>query len=274
MTISTAESKTQYTANGVTTDFATGFKFLEDGHVVVYVDDTVKVLNTDYTLTGAEVDSGGMVSFTAAPADQSQVTLTRVVPATQLVDYISGGPFPAETHERALDKLTMLVQGNQEGLSRALTGPSVDPEDANNTLPPSEERPQTFLAFDVDGNPVYIPYADASIPTAIIEDSYTLSAGELSATFTKVDTRNTGFYVIGENTDQGRLGPGIDYSVTTDTQIALTESYPVGTVVLAVQNDPTVQAKAAFVPDAVAGSAAEINAIRDSLVSAGLMASA
>lgn len=59
----------------------------------------------------------------SAPMTGAQIIINRVVPVTQETDYVANDPFPAESHERALDKLTMLVQQAFSYLSRALLRP-------------------------------------------------------------------------------------------------------------------------------------------------------
>ena len=49
-----------------------------------------------------------------------KVVILRGTPITQVVDYVEGDPFPAETHESALDKLTIIATQLQEQLDRSL----------------------------------------------------------------------------------------------------------------------------------------------------------
>jgi len=125
MTVSTTESRIGYNGNGATTVFAFPYRFLTNTDLVVTLvqaDTTqvVQTLNTDYTVTGAGDDAGGTVTMVVPPATGQQLILVRDVPLTQETDYISGDPFPAETHERALDKLTMISQRLESLISRSI----------------------------------------------------------------------------------------------------------------------------------------------------------
>jgi hypothetical protein len=125
MTVSTTESRIGYNGNGATTAFAFPYRFLVSADLVVTLvlaDTTqvVKVLNTDYTVTGAGDDAGGTVTMVVPPATGQQLILVRDVPLTQETDYISGDPFPAESHETALDKLTMISQRLNNLISRSI----------------------------------------------------------------------------------------------------------------------------------------------------------
>jgi len=125
MTVSTTQSRIGYNGNGATTVFAFPYRFLESTDLTVTLvraDTTqvVQTLNTDYTVTGAGDDAGGTVTMVVAPASGQQLVIVRAVPLTQETDYISGDPFPAESHERALDKLTMIAQRLESLISRSI----------------------------------------------------------------------------------------------------------------------------------------------------------
>lgn len=130
MTVSSATNKAQYIGNGVTTVFSVPFYFQQNSDIVVTRTviatgvDTVLALNTDYTLTGAANPSGGSVTLSVAPTSAQRVTVQRIVPYTQLVDYTESSTFPAETHEAALDKCMMATAQLAEALGRALVFPA------------------------------------------------------------------------------------------------------------------------------------------------------
>lgn len=114
MTLSTTINNISYTANGSTAAFAVPFKFFADTHLAVTVDvgagPVAKLLTTDYTVSGAGSEAGGTVTFLVNPAAAAIVKITRVTPITQLIDYIANDHFPAQVHENAIDKLTMICQ--------------------------------------------------------------------------------------------------------------------------------------------------------------------
>lgn len=128
MTVLTTTAKSgPYAGAGTTGPFTVGFRFLDNAHLRVVKTSAAGVestlaLNTDYTVTGAG-GTTGTVTLTAALAVGEKLTIIRNVPATQEADYVAGDAFPAESHETALDKLTMLVQQLVETAGRALTAP-------------------------------------------------------------------------------------------------------------------------------------------------------
>ena len=155
MTVSSEVKRSDFAGNGSTTAFATGFRFLQNSDIKVIqtVDstgvETVQTEITNYTLTGAGLDAGGTVTMLIAPPTGTTLTIKRDVPLTQGTDYIENDNFPAESHEEALDKLTMIVQQIQEELDRSLKLSEAQ-QSSGLTLPvPVTNR---FLQWDVNGD--------------------------------------------------------------------------------------------------------------------------
>lgn len=138
MTVQSAISRADYDGNGVTVDFSVPFRFLDKTHVQVIRSviatgaETELVLDSagadGFTITGAGAANGGEVTVVTAPvgagATQERITILRNVPATQLLDFIANDAFPAESHERGLDQLTMLHGQQGEVLDRAMVLPA------------------------------------------------------------------------------------------------------------------------------------------------------
>lgn len=115
MTVSTEIDSEQYTGNGITTTFPYRFRILQSANMVVTRIDlsdaeTVLILGTDYTITGAGGYSGGNVILSSPLPNGFGLTLVRDLPITQETDLRNQGTFFAEVHEDAFDKLTMLIQ--------------------------------------------------------------------------------------------------------------------------------------------------------------------
>ncbi len=137
MTVSSSQSKVSYAGDGATTVFPVPFAFVLNADIVAVkaaADGTeiAWVENTHYTLAGAGEPSGGTLTVLTAPDDRTPangetLTIRRVVALTQETDYPEGGEFPAQAHERALDKLTHAVQQLDEAQGRALSLPVTSP---------------------------------------------------------------------------------------------------------------------------------------------------
>jgi hypothetical protein len=132
MTITSTQNRVSYAGNGApgvpgTLAFSVPFRFLaiSDLVVLVRVDatgaDTTKTLDTHYSVSGEGAATGGTVTFLIEDGEP-QTGETLIIygnPAmTQLVDYIAGGVFPAESHEEALDRLTLQSTRSRELVER------------------------------------------------------------------------------------------------------------------------------------------------------------
>lgn len=127
MTVQTTVSRADYTGNGSTTVFSVPFYFIDQTHLLVLRTQistgaaTTLTLTTDYTVSGVGVSVGGSITCTVAPTLDQKISILRNIPLTQLTHYVENDPFPAASHETALDKLTMEIQQVNEIAARALT---------------------------------------------------------------------------------------------------------------------------------------------------------
>ena len=139
MTISSETNRIQYSGDDSTTLFSAAIYFLDDSHLKVVLAtaagvETVQTITTHYTVSGSGDLAGGSITMVTPPATGETLTIIRSVPFTQGTDYVENDPFPAETHEQALDKLTMLTQQLDELMDRTLTS-SVSSTIADGELP-------------------------------------------------------------------------------------------------------------------------------------------
>ena len=178
MTVSSSTSSVSYSGNGATTGFSYTFKIFADSDLVVSLKNnttgvsTTQTLTTDYTVSGAGSDSGGNVTFVTAPPSGNTVIIRRVLPYTQETDYTENDPFPAQAHEDALDKLTMLAQQNRD--EDAIKLPEGDVTSGiNNVVPNVVDRANTLLGFDATGNVIVEPFTSSSLTTSITQQSFT-----------------------------------------------------------------------------------------------------
>ncbi|WP_153811289.1 hypothetical protein [Terrimicrobium sacchariphilum] len=126
MSVQSETNRVQYWGNGTTTTaYPVPFYFFEIGDLRVVVTDAegadIKLAEgSDYSVSGAGNESGGAIWTVAAVPPTSRVTIYREVQAVQSTVYEENGEFPAKTHERALDRQTMLSQQNARALGQAL----------------------------------------------------------------------------------------------------------------------------------------------------------
>lgn len=126
MSVQNETNRVQYWGNGSTTaGYPVPFYFFESGDLRVVVtdaagNDAVLEEGGGYSVAGAGNENGGSVLTVSAVPAASRVTIYREVRAVQTTVYEENGEFPARTHERALDRQTMLHQQNARGFDRAL----------------------------------------------------------------------------------------------------------------------------------------------------------
>jgi hypothetical protein len=117
----------RYVADGSTASFPIAFPFLEASHIEVYTrgedGEDILVDPSMYTITGAGIEEGGELTFNTLPVAGTVIAIVRNVPITQLYAYTELDNFPAESHENALAKLTMIDQQQAEILGRAVLVP-------------------------------------------------------------------------------------------------------------------------------------------------------
>ena len=140
MAVSNTINRVQYAGNGVATEFAVSFPFLDDEDLEVTLtdtdgDDATLTLGSDYTVSGAGEDSGTVTYPVSgeALASGEKLTIRRVLALVQDLDLVEGGGFSSDTLEKQLDKLVMMAQQHQEEIDRKVG------------VPVSEDSPENYL---------------------------------------------------------------------------------------------------------------------------------
>lgn len=182
MSVSNDTARVQYTLSSGAQALPVTFYFLDNAHIQALVDRDGEPLtlveNTDYTLTGAGNGAGGTLTTIAGTAADlvagDVVTIRRNITITQLVNYVYNDSFPAETHERALDKLTMICQFLHETLARTLRFPATEPEGYDSVMPDAATRADAVLTFDNDGSPSVITKQQLIDDLSLLDPSVTI----------------------------------------------------------------------------------------------------
>lgn len=124
MTVSAQPPISRSTGNGVTTVFPYTFKIISDGDIEVSIDDVIKTLNVDYTVSGAGLDAGGDVTMTTAPAVGTTVVRRRDMAIVRSTDYQDQGTLPAATLDLDIDSTVLMMQQLDERLGRTFSLPA------------------------------------------------------------------------------------------------------------------------------------------------------
>jgi hypothetical protein len=156
MTVSSTTTKNSYSGDGSTTVFAYGFKIFAAADLKVILrsstgTETVQTLTTHYSVSNVGNTNGGNVTFGSAPASGVTVVIRREAALTQATDYVANDPFPAATHEDALDKLTFLAQQQQEEIDRSIKLSRTNTMTSTEFTVGATDRASKVLAFDSSG---------------------------------------------------------------------------------------------------------------------------
>lgn len=107
MTVQDVDQNVTFIGDGAQTEFTFNFRADSIGWISVGYTDNLQSINLN-----ADQDNtpGGTVVYSIAPPTGQSVNIKRDTPRTQLFDYKRYGAFDSESHEDALDKLTMIIQ--------------------------------------------------------------------------------------------------------------------------------------------------------------------
>jgi hypothetical protein len=213
MTVSSSTNRVSYSGNGTLTTFAYTFKVFDQGDLTVILrsstgTETVQTITTHYTVTGVGDVGGGNVVFVTAPSATETVVILREQDLTQGLDLVPNDPFPAQSLEESLDKLTFMVQQHEEELGRAIKA------SRTNTLTGSEftisaaDRANKVFAFDSSG--------DLSVTQELgtFKGDWAASTAYVERDLVKDTTTNDVFIVNSAHTSSGSL------PLTTNTNSA------------------------------------------------------
>jgi len=156
MSIRTETSRVQYLGNGSTSiAYAIPFYFFNKTDLRVIVTDSDSIdttlsLETDFKVSGEGKVEGGSITTATPWYSTHKITIYREVSATQTTVYEENAEFPAKSHERALDKLTMLVQQIARRVNQAFSLRTSD-----GPTPEAAKVPNSLLGLGADGVPLF-----------------------------------------------------------------------------------------------------------------------
>ena len=233
MTVSSINTKNSYSANGSLTSFTYTFPINTTAELQVIErsangTETIKSLNSHYSITD-NGSQGGQVIFNSAPANGVTVVLLRDTTLTQETDYIANDPFGAETHESALDKLTLQQQELQEELDRSIKLSRTNTMSSTEFTVGSTDRAGKILGFDTNG--------ELSVTTTIGSNKGNWSASTTYSVrdivkdtstnnifMANVSHTSSGTQPLTTNTDSGKWDLLVDAASSTTAQTAAASS--------------------------------------------------
>lgn len=202
MTVSSSINRASYSGNGSLTTFAYSFKVFDQDDLTVILrasngTETVQTIITDYTVTGVGDVGGGNVVFGTAPESGVTVVILREMDLEQGLDLVPNDPFPAQSLENSLDKLTFMVQQHDEQLGRAIKASRTNVLAGSEFVISAADRANKVFSFDGSGD------------LAVTQELGTFQGNWAASTVYKVrdlvkDTStNNIFFVNSEHTSSG-----------------------------------------------------------------------
>ena len=153
MTVSSSTSKVQYNGDGSTAVFPYTFKVFDQDDLTVIIRSTngieiTKTVGTHYTVSGVGGVGGGNVTMLTAPASGEQITILREQALVQGLNLVPNDPFPSQSVEDALDRLTFVVQQHEEELNRAIKASRTNTITSSEFTALAAARANKVLGFD------------------------------------------------------------------------------------------------------------------------------
>jgi hypothetical protein len=234
MTVSSSTSKVQYNGDGSTAVFPYTFKVFDQDDLTVIIRsingvEITKTVGTHYTVSGVGGAGGGNVTMLTAPASGEQLTILREQGLVQELDLVPNDPFPAQSLEDALDKLTFMVQTHSEELDRSIKASKTNSIGSTEFTVLAADRANKVFAFDSAGE------------LSVAQELGTYRAGWSAATAYAErdivkDTSNSNIYIclaahtssgvlpVGSNADVAKWGLIVDAASATASAAAAAAS--------------------------------------------------
>lgn len=114
MPLTTTSNREDYVATSGQTVFAYTFRVDLAADFEVYQNEVLLTLTTDYTVDGLGVAGGGNVTLVVGATSGDTIIILRIVPLTQLSNYVANEGFPSARVESDYEKLTMMAQQQSE----------------------------------------------------------------------------------------------------------------------------------------------------------------
>ena len=161
ITVSNNTPRVSYTvAEGQTqTSFTVNFEFFADADLRVFVDNTLKTITTDYTVSGGDGSTGSITMSVTGASGGSTVVIVRAIALERTTDFPTQGAFNISSLNTELDRIIAIHADVDDTAERGLRLQESD-EAVTTTLPLKDTRKGTVLAFNATTG---VPEAGPSI---------------------------------------------------------------------------------------------------------------
>lgn len=218
MTVAVQTPEVSFAGDGSSTEFAVPFRYDAGSNLRALLRDSEGAETTltngiDFSAANGPTNAGGTLTMVSAPDDGTALVIWRDTAKAQTEDYIENGPFTAEAHEGALDKLMLLAQEAALDQGRALT---VARGEEGISVGSVAARQNRYFRFDNSGNPSFVSLTELAV---LLEPEkkagQTLAFTELTGPRSQLDAYNS------DGVDEG--GYWIEFS--TNAAVDFTRAY-------------------------------------------------
>ncbi len=142
--------RVQFTGNTGTGPYAFTFNVLQSSDIVVYKNNVLLTLTTDYTVS-ISADGTGSVTTVAALVSTDVLTIIGGRELSRTTDFVTAGDLLASSLNEQLDSNVIMSQQLDERFGRTIKAQPGD-EDATLDLPLVADRLDKIMLFDTEGN--------------------------------------------------------------------------------------------------------------------------
>lgn len=225
MTVSSSTNRVSYAGNGSTTVFPYTYKIFDQDDLTVILraangTETVQTITSQYTVSGVGNAGGGNVTMLTAPASGTTLVILREQDLIQELDIVPNDPFPADSLEGALDKLTFMVQQHEETLDRTIKASRTNTISSTEFTISAADRANKIFGFDAAGDlsitqELGTYRGDWAASTAYNQRDIVKDGGNDNLYFCNTSHTSSGSLPISSNTDAAKWDLLLDVSAFT-----------------------------------------------------------
>jgi hypothetical protein len=225
MTVSSSTNRVSYAGNGSTTVFPYTYKIFDQDDLTVILraangTETVQTITSQYTVSGVGNAGGGNVTMLTAPASGTTLVILREQDLVQELDIVPNDPFPADSLEGALDKLTFMVQQHEETLGRTIKASRTNTISSTEFTISAADRANKIFGFDAAGDlsitqELGTNRGDWAASTAYNQRDIVKDGGNDNLYFCNTSHTSSGSLPISSNTDAAKWDLLLDVSAFT-----------------------------------------------------------
>lgn len=163
--------RVQFTGNTGTGPFAFTFNILQASDIVVYKNNVLQTLTTDYTVT-INANGTGSITLVSALVNTDVLIIVGGRELSRTTDFVTSGDLLAASLNEQLDSNVIMSQQLDERISRAVRAQPGD-ELKDLYLPLKAERASSLVSFDGDGDLTVTDISTISNVSTIVKQGFT-----------------------------------------------------------------------------------------------------